>query len=258
MTFTEELYGLAGKVAVVIGGGGVLGGEMACGLARAGAKTVILDKLYENAESTAEKIGTGYSCVTAAYETDATNKDDLKSACDKIISEWGKIDILVNTPGINSSTEFFTITENEWENIISVNLKSMFLSCQVFGKQMIEQGGSGSIINISSVTSVIPLSKVFTYGISKAGVNNLTRFLAREFAPQNIRVNAIVPGFFPAEQNRKILTKERTEDIIRHTPLARFGEPSELVGAQCSGLLPNRHHRMLPVRSFVWMADLRQ
>jgi NAD(P)-dependent dehydrogenase (short-subunit alcohol dehydrogenase family) len=95
---------------------------------------------------------------------------------------------------------------------------------------MIEQGEGGSIINISSASSGPPLSKVFTYGISKAGVNNLTQFLAREWAALRVRVNAVAPGFFPAEQNRKLLTKERTESIFRHTPMARFGEPEELAG----------------------------
>jgi NAD(P)-dependent dehydrogenase (short-subunit alcohol dehydrogenase family) len=96
---------------------------------------------------------------------------------------------------------------------------------------MIEQGQGGSIVNISSASSGPPLSKVFTYSVSKAGVNNLTQWLAREWAPHRVRVNAIAPGFFPAEQNRKILTQERVESIMRHTPMNRFGEAEELVGA---------------------------
>jgi len=107
----------------------------------------------------------------------------------------------------------------------------MFFSSQIFADRMIKQDEGGSIINISSVSSILPLSKVFTYSISKAGVNNLTKFLAREFAPHKIRVNAIAPGFFPAEQNRKILTPERVESILNHTPMKRFGEPEELIGA---------------------------
>ena len=106
----------------------------------------------------------------------------------------------------------------------------MLFSCQIFGKKMIEAKKGGSIINISSASSSIPLSKVFTYSISKAGVNNLTRFLSKEFSIHSIRVNAIAPGFFPAEQNRKILTQERVDAIMNHTPMSRFGEPAELVG----------------------------
>jgi NAD(P)-dependent dehydrogenase (short-subunit alcohol dehydrogenase family) len=138
--------------------------------------------------------------------------------------------VLVNASGTNSSTPFLDISEEEWTNILDVNLKSVFLACQVFGQCMIERGQGGSIVNISSSSSGPPLSKVFTYSISKAGVNNLTQFLAREWAQYGIRVNAIIPGFFPAEQNRKILSEERTEAIFSHTPMARFGKPDELVG----------------------------
>jgi NAD(P)-dependent dehydrogenase (short-subunit alcohol dehydrogenase family) len=107
----------------------------------------------------------------------------------------------------------------------------MFLACQVFGQHMVEQGDGGSVINIASVSSGPPLSKVFTYSISKAGVANLTQFLANEWAQHGVRVNAIAPGFFPAEQNRRVLTPERISSIMRHTPMGRFGEPEELAGA---------------------------
>src|SRR5690606_13558610 len=113
---------------------------------------------------------------------------------------------------------------------MDANLKSMLLACQVFGRHMIDRGRGGSIINISSVSSGPPLSRVLTYSVSKAGVNNLTQWLARELAPHNIRVNAIIPGFFPAEQNRRILSKERIDAILGHTPMGRLGEPEELAG----------------------------
>jgi NAD(P)-dependent dehydrogenase (short-subunit alcohol dehydrogenase family) len=119
---------------------------------------------------------------------------------------------------------------DEWDDIMNVNLKGIVLSCQIFGRKMIRQERKGSIINISSVSSHIPLSRVITYSASKVGVNNVTQYLARELAPYDIRVNAIVPGFFPAEQNRKILTEDRVQAIMRHTPMKRFGDPSELKG----------------------------
>ncbi len=228
--FLNEMFNLKGKIAAVIGGGGVLAGVMAEGLAKAGADIAVLDLNLENAEKKAEDIRSKYSNAIS-IKVDASNKEDLKKADEKIIEEFGRIDILLNAPGINSSTPFFEIAESEWSKIIDVNLKSMFLSCQIFADRMIKQGEGGSIINISSVSSVLPLSKVFTYSVSKAGVNNLTRFLGREFAPHKIRVNAIAPGFFPAEQNRKILTKERVDSIFTHTPMNRFGDPEELVGA---------------------------
>jgi NAD(P)-dependent dehydrogenase (short-subunit alcohol dehydrogenase family) len=164
-------------------------------------------------------------------QVDATSRDDLEGALDQVVGEWGRVDVLLNAPGINSATPFFDITDQEWQKILDVNLRSMFTACQVFGRRMIDQGDGGSVINISSASSGPPLSKVFTYSITKAGVNNLTQFLAREWATHGVRVNAIAPGFFPAEQNRKVLTEDRIESIMRHTPMDRFGEPEELAGA---------------------------
>jgi NAD(P)-dependent dehydrogenase (short-subunit alcohol dehydrogenase family) len=166
-----------------------------------------------------------------ACQINAISEDSIKSAISKVIDEWGHIDILVNAPGVNSTTPIMDITEEEWNKILDINLKGAFLTSRIVGEHMIERGEGGSIINISSASSDIPLSKVFTYSISKAGMNNMTRFLAREWAPHDIRVNAIIPGFFPAEQNREILTEERTESIFGHTPMDRFGEAEELSGA---------------------------
>lgn len=229
MPFLDDLFSLKRKVAVIIGGSGVLGGAMAEGLARAGARVAILGRSREKAENRAESLRQS-GLEALPVQCDASAKSDLLNARKRIIDLWKRVDILVNAPGINSATPFFEIMEEEWQRLLDANLKSLFLSCQVFGEQMIAQGGGGSIINMSSASSGPPLSKVFTYSISKAGCNNLTQFLAREFAQHGVRVNAIAPGFFPAEQNRKILTKERTEAIFRHTPMRRFGEPDELVG----------------------------
>lgn len=230
MSYVEEMFGLSGKTAVVIGGGGVLGGKMADGLAKAGSNIAILDLNLENAQKAADELAS-FGVKSLAVKVDASSKQSIVEAEKQIWDKFGAADILINAPGINSATPVFEITEEEWEKIINVNLKSMMFACQVFGKRMIEKKKGGSIINISSASSGPPLSKVFTYSISKAGINNLTQFLAREWAPNNIRVNALAPGFFPAEQNRKILTKERVEDIFRHTPMKRFGEADELIGA---------------------------
>jgi len=226
----EDLFSLDGKVAAVVGGGGVLAGEMAMGLASAGADVSILDFNLEAAGQRAEavrKLGRR----AQALRVDASSKSDLSKAAESILSELGRIDILVNAAGINSATPFFDITEEEWHRILDVDLTSVFLACQVFGKIMVDAGNGGSIINISSASSGPPLSKVFTYSVAKGGVNQVTMFLAREFAPHKVRVNAILPGFFPAEQNRKVLTEERVAKIMGHTPMNRFGEASELVGA---------------------------
>ncbi len=231
MSYVDDLFDLQNKVSVVIGGSGVLGGSMARALACAGSKVAIG---YHNNVKGAEGIVKAIEQekgVALAVHIDTSSEEGIKKGKDAIVSLWGRIDIVVNAPGVNSPTPVFDIPEEEWDKIIDTNLKGVFLSCRVFAKQMIEQKTGGSIINISSVSSGPPLSKVFTYSISKAGVNNMTRFLAKEWAPQKIRVNAIMPGFFPAEQNRKILTEERRKSIFAHTPMARYGEPDELSGA---------------------------
>jgi NAD(P)-dependent dehydrogenase (short-subunit alcohol dehydrogenase family) len=226
----NDLFSLEGKVAAVIGGGGVLAGEMARGLARAGADVAILDFNFEAAQKGADEI-TAIGRRSLAVKVDAANRADLVNALDAMIAEFGRVDILVNAAGINSATPFFEITEEEWQRILDVDLKSVFLACQVFGKWMVESGNGGSVINISSASSGPPLSKVFTYSVAKGGVNQITQFLAREWATAGVRVNAILPGFFPAEQNRKLLTEDRVAKIMAHTPMNRFGEASELVGA---------------------------
>jgi NAD(P)-dependent dehydrogenase (short-subunit alcohol dehydrogenase family) len=226
----SDLFDLTGKVAAVVGGGGVLAGEMALGLARAGADVAILDFNADAANARAQQIrDLGRRAIGIAV--DATKKADLQRALETMVAELGGAHILINAAGINSGTPFFEISEEEWHRIIDVDLTSVFLACQVFGAHMVQPGNGGSIINISSASSGPPLSRVFTYSVAKGGVNQITQFLAREWATQGVRVNAILPGFFPAEQNRKLLTEERVANIMRHTPMARYGEASELVGA---------------------------
>jgi NAD(P)-dependent dehydrogenase (short-subunit alcohol dehydrogenase family) len=223
------LFSLAGEVAVVIGGGGVLAGAMAEGLSAAGAAVAIAGRTQEHADERARSI-TDAGGQAIGIKCDVTRKADLQAVLEKAIQRFGKVDILVNAAGVNSATPFFEITEEEWHRIIDIDLTGVFLACQVFGKAMVDAGNGGAIINISSASSGPPLSRVFTYGVAKGGVNQITKFLARELAPNNIRVNAILPGFFPAEQNRKVLTPERVASILGHTPMKRFGEAEELVG----------------------------
>jgi NAD(P)-dependent dehydrogenase (short-subunit alcohol dehydrogenase family) len=226
----SELFSLDQEVAVVIGGGGVLAGAMAEGLADAGAKVAIVGRTQENADKRAQAIAArGHEAI--GLQCDTTSKADLAATLDAVLKRFGRVDILMNAAGVNSATPFFEISEEEWHRILDIDLKGVFLACQVFGKAMMDAGRGGSIVNITSISSGPPLSKVFTYGVAKAGVNQITQFLARELAPHKIRVNAILPGFFPAEQNRKVLTPERVASILNHTPMNRFGEANELVGA---------------------------
>lgn len=226
----KNLFDLSGKTAVAIGGNGVLGSSMAKGLADHGAKVAIVGRNLETAEAVVKEIIENGG-EAKAFQADVSSKDSLVKVANEIEQWSGGWDILLNAPGTNSPTPFFDLDMDEYDKIMDINLKGIVMTCQIFAKRMIEQERKGSIINISSVSSTTPLSRVFTYSVSKAGLNSVTQFLAREFATSGIRVNAIIPGFFPAEQNRKILDKERIESIMGHTPMKRFGEAEELQGA---------------------------
>ncbi|ARK31256.1 SDR family oxidoreductase [Halalkalibacter krulwichiae] len=225
-----NLFDLSGKTAVAIGGNSVLGASISKGLAEHGAKVAILGRNLEKANQVVQEIEENGG-TAKAFVADVSSRESLEKAASEIEQWSGGWDIVLNAPGKNSATPFFDLEMDEWDDIMDVNLKGIVVTCQIFAKKMIEQERKGSIINISSVSSTTPLSKVFTYSVSKAGVNSMTQFLAREFAPHGIRVNAIIPGFFPAEQNRKILSEERVQSIMNHTPMNRFGEPDELQGA---------------------------
>jgi NAD(P)-dependent dehydrogenase (short-subunit alcohol dehydrogenase family) len=223
------LFDLEGRVAAVIGGSGILGGVICQGLADAGASVAVLGRSRERGEERAAAI-TGGGARAASAVVDATIPESVERARREVEARLGPVDILVNAPGVNSSTPFFDIDLAEWRSIIDANLTSVFVACQVFARAMVDRGHGGSIINISSASSGPPLSRVLTYSVAKAGVNNLTQYLALELAPHGIRVNAIAPGFFPAEQNRALLSEDRVRAIIGHTPARRLGEPGELVG----------------------------
>jgi NAD(P)-dependent dehydrogenase (short-subunit alcohol dehydrogenase family) len=229
MKTPAELFSLAGKVAVVVGGTGVLCGEMAEGLATAGAAVALVGRDAAKAQARLDKIAQGGG-KAAFFPCDTTSKAGLEQLLADVLKQFGRVDILVNGAGVNSPTPFFEIKEEEFDQIITVNLKGLLFSCQVFGKHMVGQK-SGSIINLGSASGLTPLSRVFTYSASKAAVHNLSKNLAREWATSGVRVNILVPGFFPAEQNRKVLNPERVAQIMGKTPMKRFGEAQELVGA---------------------------
>jgi NAD(P)-dependent dehydrogenase (short-subunit alcohol dehydrogenase family) len=229
MKTPAELFSLKGRVAVVIGGTGVLCGEMAEALAIAGAAVALVGRGAARAQARSDSIARGGGRAQF-FPCDTTSKAGLQQLLADVLKKLGRVDILVNGAGVNSPTPFFDIPEDEFDRIIAVNLKGVMLACQVFGEQMVTQG-SGSIINLGSASGLMPLSRVFTYSASKAAVHNLSKNLAREWATAGVRVNILVPGFFPAEQNRKVLNPERVASIMAKTPMKRFGEPQELVGA---------------------------
>lgn len=225
-----DLFNLSGKTALVIGGSSTLGGLMAEALGAYGASVALTGRSADKAEPVRERIEAAGG-KARSFAAEATSKADLERLLADVEAWTGGVDILLNCPGVNSATPFFDIQEEEWDKIMDVNAKSVMLACQVFGRHMVDRGRGGSIINVSSVSSGPPLSRVFAYSASKAAVNSMTQYLAREFAPARVRVNAVIPGFFPAEQNRAILSEERVASIMRHTPMNRFGDPAELQGA---------------------------
>ena len=232
--FMHNLFSLEGKIAVVVGGTGELCGEMAVGLAKAGARVVLVGRSREKAEArlnaieAAGGLGDFVACdFGEPSQTGAALEALLQTVCER----YQGVDILINGAGVNSPTPFFEISEEEMDRILHVNFRTVLLACQVFGKHMVKRGKGGSIINVGSMSGVTPLSRVFTYSATKAAVHNLSKNLAREWATQGVRVNTIVPGFFPAEQNRKVLNEERIAQIMGHTPMKRFGEAQELLGA---------------------------
>ena len=238
------LFDLKGKVAVVTGGTGVLGGAMARGLATAGAKVAIMGRREEKAEEVARNIK-DEGGEALALPADVLERGELEEARAKLLTAWNRVDILVNAAGGNlpgatvvGDLSFFDVEKSALNEVVNLNLLGTILPSQVFGAAMRERG-SGSIINISSMAAQKPLTRVIGYSAAKAAVDNFTKWLAVDLAQkygEGLRVNAIAPGFFVGEQNRKLLLNEdgslteRGQQIVTHTPMGRFGEPEDLVG----------------------------
>lgn len=239
----SDLFDLSGKVAAVIGATGALGGAIAQGLAEAGAAVAVLGRNGGRGEARVRSIVEAGGRARF-FAVDAASKQSLHETHEAVGDALGDVSILVNAAGgndprvtVSEDHRFDQITVEDWRANFDLNLVGgIVLPCQEFGPAMVARG-SGSIINIASVSAHVPLSRVVTYSAAKAAVLNLTCFLAREWAPNHVRVNSITPGFFPAEQNRRLLFKEdgsptaRTQAIMAHTPMKRFGDPQELIGA---------------------------
>ena len=247
--FLGNLFDLSGRVAVVTGATGVLGGAMARGLSRAGARVGILGRRKERTEKVVEEIES-LGGEALALQADVLARDQLMAAREATLERWGRVDTLVNAAGGNVAAatvaediSFFGLEQGPLREVLDLNLLGTVLPTQVFGEAM-AKGNSGaevegSIVNVSSMAAQRPLTRVVGYSAAKAAVENLTRWLAAELARKHgpgLRVNAIAPGFFLGEQNRALLVNEdgspteRGRAIVGHTPAGRFGEPEELVG----------------------------
>jgi NAD(P)-dependent dehydrogenase (short-subunit alcohol dehydrogenase family) len=244
MTQTRGLFDLSGRIAVVTGATGVLGGAMARGLATAGAKVGILGRREERAKEVAAEIENAGG-EALPLPADVLDREQLEGARETALGRWSRVDILVNAAGGNvpaaavaEDAEVFGVPEEALRQVIDLNLMGTVLPCQVFGEAM-ARSGEGCIVNVSSMAAQKPLTRVVGYSAAKAAVENLTRWLAVELSGKygaGLRVNAVAPGFFLGEQNRAMLVNddggltERGQKIVDHTPAGRFGEPEEVVG----------------------------
>ncbi|MHB1484246.1 MAG: SDR family oxidoreductase [Saccharofermentanales bacterium] len=240
-----DIFDVREKVIVITGAGGVLCSEIAKGLSERGALIAALDISQEKLDSLTGKIREDGG-VAIGVKADVTKRESLINAKDIIMNEFGRIDVLLNGAGgnkkeatVDKECDFFSIPEEMFDSVMDLNLKGTVLSCQVFGDVFASQK-KGIIINISSVSGILPLTNVVAYSVAKAAIINFTRWLAvyfnDNFAP-GIRVNAIAPGFFLTEQNRFLLIDKnsgedtaRGKTIIGQTPMKRYGNPYELIG----------------------------
>lgn len=239
-------HDFSGRTAVLTGGTGVLGAEMARALAACGADVVLLSRDVARAEQVLATFGRSPG-RHLALPADVLDRPALEEACGRVLAERGKVDFLVNGAGGNDprattgpEARFFDVPLGAWQAVTNLNLLGTILPSQVFARVMAERK-QGVILNVSSVNAARPLTRIAAYSASKAAISNFTQWLAvhlaQEYSPE-IRVNAIMPGFFLTEQNRFLLTDKETgaltargQKILDHTPMARFGKPEDLTGA---------------------------
>jgi NAD(P)-dependent dehydrogenase (short-subunit alcohol dehydrogenase family) len=226
----SSIFDLEGKTAVVIGGTTGIGHALALGLADAGADVIASSRRIEQVEQTANEIeGKGRNTLRRA--SDVRDRNSLGALCDAVINAFGKVDILVNSAGTTKRAPTLEFTEEVWTDILDTNLTGTLRSCQIFGKHMLSRG-YGRIINLASLTTFVGLFEVAAYGASKAAVGSLTKTLAVEWSRRGVLVNAIAPGLFRTTLNANMLDNtERGREFLVRTPLGRFGNLEELIGA---------------------------
>jgi NAD(P)-dependent dehydrogenase (short-subunit alcohol dehydrogenase family) len=228
----EKRFGLEGKTAVVIGGSSGIGKAIALGLAEAGAQVAVISRRKDKVEEAASEIKRISGKNSPSIAADVLERQSIAAAFERIASECGSLDILVNSAGATIKKPSTELTEEEWDRVVDVNLKALFFACQSAAKIMIANDSGGKVINIASLASFVGLNEVAAYCASKGGVLALTRALGREWAVHRINVNAIAPGVFRTPLNEHLLAiQERHDMFVSRTPMGRVGKVDELVGA---------------------------
>jgi len=228
MTYAK--FDLTGRTAVVIGGTSGIGRAIAHGLAEAGADVVCTSRRQEQVEATAAEIE-GFGRRTLRQTSDVSDRASLQNLLDRCVTQFGKVDILVNSAGRTKRAPTLDFAEEDWNDILETNVTGTLRACQIFGRQMLEQK-YGRIINIASLSTFVSLFEVAAYSASKAAVASLTKSLAIEWARHGVNVNAIAPGVFKTDLNRNLLeSTERGREFQTRTPMGRFGQVEELAGA---------------------------
>jgi NAD(P)-dependent dehydrogenase (short-subunit alcohol dehydrogenase family) len=222
-------FSLTGKTAVVVGGTLGIGRALALGLAAAGADVVATSRSQEGVDAVAEEIE-ALGRRTIRIVSDVSDRSSLLTVRDAMLAEFGKVDILINSAGMTRRIPTLECTEEIWDSIMDVNLTGTLRACQIFGSAMLERG-QGCVVNIASMATFVAFHEVAAYGASKAAVGSLTRSLAVEWAQRGVRVNAIAPGIFPTALNRELLDSPRGHELLMRTPMGRFGQVEEIVGA---------------------------
>jgi NAD(P)-dependent dehydrogenase (short-subunit alcohol dehydrogenase family) len=227
-----KLFDLSNQVAIVTGSGRGLGAAIARGLAAAGASVMLCSRTQAEVECTAAGIVRNGGNA-AAVVADTSDRASCQCLIDQTISKFGKLNVLVNNAGIDSISPAEDLTDDAWERVVNTNLKGYFICSQLAARQMLAQGSGGSIINNSSICSIIGVNGLTVYSATKGGINQLTRVMAVEWAKRGIRVNAIAPGYFDnimQDATAEHATSDKQKQVLAFTPMGRRGQPEELIG----------------------------